>query len=422
MRVALLSHGYPPHEAAGTEQYTRRVAEGLRARGDTVRVFVAAPRSGARAYAVRDDRDVWRVVQNAPYAALRHAGSDPAIDALLGAALRRFAPDVVGVQHLQNLSLSIALPAPWVWTLHDAWGWCAAGGLLLRDGVPCDGPGAACGPCASAWVRDPPLVSGLLRASGRLSRWVAPERLHAVWQTLPAVVRARVTSAPAAPVEARHTDARRARALGFARGAHALVSPSRWLAEEARAQGFPAAHVLPHGVDAERAPRDPDGPFVFVGTLAPHKGPDLVVEAHRRAGVGRPLHLHGPSGPDAAFAARFPGVRALSQDGVRRALAGARALVMGSRWPENAPLVALEARAQGCPVIAPAVGGLPEIVAHGRDGLLYAPGDVDSLARALRDADARTFPELAPPPSFATHLDAYRALLAAAARHPGATA
>jgi glycosyltransferase involved in cell wall biosynthesis len=421
MRVALLSHGYPPHEAAGTEQYTQRVAEGLRARGDTVRVFVAAPRSGARAYAVCEDPAVWRVVQNAPYAALRHAGSDPAIDALVGEAVRRFAPDVVGVQHLQNLSLTLALPAPWVWTLHDAWGWCAAGGLLLRDGRPCDGPGAACGPCASAWVRDPPIVSGLLRASGRLSRWVAPERLHAGWQALPAGLRARVTAARAAPVEARHTDARRMRAGVFAGGAHALVSPSRWLAEEARAQGFPAVRVLPHGVDAAPAARDPDGPFVFVGTLAPHKGPDVVVEAHRRSGVARPLLVHGPAGPDPAFAARFPGARALSQDEVRRALAGARALVMGSLWPENAPLIALEARAQGCPVIAPSAGGLPELVAHGRDGLLYARGDVDALARALREADARPFPDVAPPPTFARHLDAYRALLLAAAGAPGRT-
>jgi glycosyltransferase involved in cell wall biosynthesis len=173
---------------------------------------------------------------------------------------------------------------------------------------------------------------------------------------------------------------------------------------------------LPHGVDAPRRPRAPDGPFVFVGTLAPHKGPDLVVEAHRRAGVRRPLVVHGPPGPDAAYAARFPGARPLSQDEVPAVLAGARALVMGSRWPENAPLVALEARAQGCPVIAPALGGLPELVAHRRDGLLYAPGDADALAHALREADARDFPEVAPPPSFAEHLDAYRRVLVDAAR------
>ena len=39
-------------------------------------------------------------------------------------------------------------------------------------------------------------------------------------------------------------------------------------------------------------------------------------------------------------------------------------LVMGSRWRESY-LVILEARAAGCPVIAPSIGGIPEIITDG---------------------------------------------------------
>jgi glycosyltransferase involved in cell wall biosynthesis len=46
-------------------------------------------------------------------------------------------------------------------------------------------------------------------------------------------------------------------------------------------------------------------------------------------------------------------------------------------------MVALEALALGRPVVASAVGGLTELVADGRDGVLVPAGDVDALAHAL---------------------------------------
>jgi len=50
---------------------------------------------------------------------------------------------------------------------------------------------------------------------------------------------------------------------------------------------------------------------------------------------------------------------------------------------EGLSLVALEAMALARPVVASAVGGLPEVVEEGRTGLLVAPGQVMPLARAL---------------------------------------
>jgi glycosyltransferase involved in cell wall biosynthesis len=415
MRIALLSHGYPPRETAGTEQYTQRLAEGLRARGHVVRVFVAAPRAGARVSAVEDDGFVWRLAQNAPYAPLREAGRDRGVETLLGRALEGFRPEVIHVQHLQNLSAGLELPAPYLWTLHDAWAWCAAGGLLLREGTPCTGPSAACAPCASGWVRDPPRVAKALSLAGRLSRWIPQENLQDLWRALPAAARSRFVGAPAAPVTARQLLARDAAIQAFARRAAGLVSPSVWLAEAAAKQGLPRPEVIPHGVDAAPLQRNPDGPFVFLGTLAPHKGPDRVVRAHARAGVTRPLALYGPPGPDPDFAARFPGARALPQVEVRRVLAGARALVLGSRWPENAPLVILEARAQGCPVIAPALGGIPELLVDGVDGRLVPPDDEEALMGAIRALDAAPLDTVRAPPAFGVHLDAVEARLRRAA-------
>ncbi|MCP4040245.1 MAG: glycosyltransferase family 4 protein, partial [bacterium] len=46
-------------------------------------------------------------------------------------------------------------------------------------------------------------------------------------------------------------------------------------------------------------------------------------------------------------------------------------------------LVLLEAMRAGVPVIATRAGGVPEIVRHGHDGLLFDPGDHETLARHL---------------------------------------
>ena len=63
-----------------------------------------------------------------------------------------------------------------------------------------------------------------------------------------------------------------------------------------------------------------------------------------------------------------------------------------SVWLENYPTVVLEAQACGVPVIASRVGGLPEMVNDGIDGLLVSPGEPTELADALvRCADEAGF-------------------------------
>jgi colanic acid/amylovoran biosynthesis glycosyltransferase len=62
-------------------------------------------------------------------------------------------------------------------------------------------------------------------------------------------------------------------------------------------------------------------------------------------------------------------------------------------FAEGIPVVLMEAMAVGLPVVSTSVAGIPELVAHGRSGLLVAPGRPDLLADALSglvsSADAR---------------------------------
>jgi glycosyltransferase involved in cell wall biosynthesis len=67
---------------------------------------------------------------------------------------------------------------------------------------------------------------------------------------------------------------------------------------------------------------------------------------------------------------------------VPQLLEDADVFVLSSR-SEGAPLSILEAMAAGLPVVASAVGGVPEIVDDGTTGLLVPPGDAGALAAAL---------------------------------------
>lgn len=78
---------------------------------------------------------------------------------------------------------------------------------------------------------------------------------------------------------------------------------------------------------------------------------------------------------------RFLGT--LARESVLELFAAADAALLSSSW-ENFPHTLVEALAAGAPVIATRVGGVPEIVDDGVNGLLVPPDDPDALARAIR--------------------------------------
>jgi glycosyltransferase involved in cell wall biosynthesis len=141
-----------------------------------------------------------------------------------------------------------------------------------------------------------------------------------------------------------------------------------------------------------------------VGAITEEKGPQTAVAAlgalHAR-GVEAELDLVGRVQDERLAAAlldraaelRLGGrVRVRGEtDGIDAALEGVDVLVLPSRG-EGTPLVLMEALARHVPVIASAVGGVPDVLAGGAAGLLVPPDDpgalADAIARVAADAPA----------------------------------
>lgn len=58
-------------------------------------------------------------------------------------------------------------------------------------------------------------------------------------------------------------------------------------------------------------------------------------------------------------------------------------MVFPSNWYENFPYVLLESLSLGIPVVASRIGGIPEIIREGENGVLFQPGNVEELKEKI---------------------------------------
>lgn len=132
-----------------------------------------------------------------------------------------------------------------------------------------------------------------------------------------------------------------------------------------------------------------DRPIVLaIGRLTPQKNFQLLLDAASgwRGGEDHPLLLiAGVGAEEAALKARIKSERLPARllgyrEDIPELLAAADVVVISSRW-EARPLVAQEALRAGVPVVATAVGGLPELL--GDAAVLVPPGDATALAAAV---------------------------------------
>jgi len=180
--------------------------------------------------------------------------------------------------------------------------------------------------------------------------------------------------------------------------AHVHIAISRGLAHYlAETEGFDetAFRIVHYGIASNGPAKGYTGSkprLLCIGRLIPIKGhlvllravaqakarvPDLVLDIAGRGPLAPALEAYAAD-LGIADSVRFLGF----VSGVERAIEDAAIVVVPSLG-EGFGMVALEAMERSRPVIASAVGGLPEIVADGETGLVVPPADADALAEAI---------------------------------------
>jgi glycosyltransferase involved in cell wall biosynthesis len=190
-------------------------------------------------------------------------------------------------------------------------------------------------------------------------------------------------------------DAYLARARGVYDAVDRFVAPSAFLRDRVVEGGLPAerVRVLPNPVRAADAPREaPVGPprVLYAGRLVAEKGVHTLLDATALFPAGVRLTMVGSGRLEGQLRDRVRSERlpidllgATDPAGVARQLRTATAAVLPALWWENCPMAVLEAAAQGVPVVASAVGGVPELVEDGVTGRLVPAGDAGALAAAV---------------------------------------
>ena len=412
MRILLTSYVFLPDFFGGTETLVHVVALALKRRGHDVIVVTghsAQDDPKALGHIVEYEVDSIRVIRFMHAGAflgaqsiMRNDYDNPAFSAHFGRILDDFRPQVVHFHHLKQLSIKaidacVERGIPVFLTATDFWYVCPMHALLLPDGKTCGGPALHGANCAKhlALLTQP--------------RWLAGIVNHGVPTVLLGM------ALQALQLSSREFSGRMGDGQALARRGAVIAErfpllrkvfvPTRHTQDVLERNGIKGARfrVLPFGIKThgynKRIRQKPDGEFVlgFIGSLLPHKGLHVLLEAMRLLPAASPIRVRifgkSPNGETqyvtnlrsrARYDEKVSFCGTFDNEKLPQVLDELDVLVIPSLWHENMPLVSLSAQAAGCPIIASDIGGLSDIIAHGKNGLLFTPGSASELARAIR--------------------------------------
>ena len=353
----------------GTERHAAVVVPALVARGHEVTLLCR-----------EDKQPGFARVEVAEIPALGAPRLDSAARLALRSRLRRIAPDVVFHSASKNVDAAEELVelAPTVRYVHDHTLFCPGLNKYREDGELCREPlGFVC--LERYWLKGGCIC---FKQAGHANRWLDPLReLNARWRELEVAGRcARVL-----------TNSNYMRSELLAAGFHPERTEVLYLFTRSNTPAQPQGAL---SAETERFLASSSAPLVFTPArlTLPDKGVDFLLTALSQ--VRSPFRaVVAGSGPAEAWlrakavedglAERIHFTGWLGSGGIERLLARADLVVCPSVWNEPFGLVGLEAMAHAKPVVAFAVGGIPEWLEDGATGFLVPRKDTLAMAAAI---------------------------------------
>ncbi len=384
MRILFLTMQFGDGYFQGTERYLERLMRGLVERGHTVRVLAGDPKNQ-------------NPPQNEALGTINTAGWMAVVgnaEHELASELDDFCPDVIHVLNPAHVGLGIGQLAkqrdiPIIITTMDYWWVCPTHTLMRGHGQVCDGskPWQECARCIASRHANPigrslsslPVIAETVSSLAlklAAKRNGVSQAEFGLWQT-------------------------REKQIGeVLRGAHGVIFPAA-ATEDIIGNAFPGIRSvrIPYGIDphwfettrSKPLQADPQSVRIgYAGALESHKGVHHILEGVKKLGWTQAQIQIAGSGNESylqqlrklAKGLRVEFLGCLTPDEMRDFFARSDVLLVPSIWPENLPIVTLEAAASGVPVLASDVAGHREHIAA---EALFTPNSSDALANMLQN-------------------------------------
>ncbi len=413
MKILLTVHQFVPDYASGTEILTFSVAKELLRRGHEVFVYTGFPAQQDMPDDTRLDRyEIEGIRVYRYYHSIKPLADQQVITEIeynnhlasqfFETIVQGVQPDIIHFFHLSRLGIGLVDVATTKGILAyltptDFWAICPTSQLLLDDGRLCDGPSAAGGNCVKHVV--------MITRGERVKKYAPLMNIIAT-----PVVDAMVTTSnrflgkihPLA-LEVAAMSNRRSFNVERLNRLKAIFSPTRLMTKTLIHNGVNAELIRQSafGIDIanyefhNRQRTDVARTIGFIGTLSPHKGCHILIQAFKKLNLENlqlKIYGNGNEFPDyyaelkalsnntenIEFCGTFPNTQ------IATVLNALDVLVVPSLWYENTPLVVFSAFAAHCPVIASDFPGMSEVVLHEQNGLVFPAGNADALAEQLR--------------------------------------
>lgn len=177
-----------------------------------------------------------------------------------------------------------------------------------------------------------------------------------------------------------------------------FICPSTFMSQKMVQGGFDSGklRVLCNFMDVDKCCRDDyykDEYYCFVGRLSHEKGVRTLVEAANQLPFPVKIIGGGPLTEELKAVAHdnveFVGFK--SWDEIKELVGRARFAVIPSEWYENNPMSVIEAECLGTPVLGARIGGIPELIDEGVNGMTFESRNAADLRGKISQMYDATF-------------------------------